>query len=114
MSVMQGDEIASPEPASESPAGFLFSDIPTSKGLPMRYLMRLLSIAFAIMVWPLTATLAAFSYQPSAHESLALDRMAKPVAVLPAARSRFRAFVDSARAHADFSAGHFDPGRLAA
>lgn len=80
----------------------------------MSVIMRLLSIAFAFVFWPFTAIAAAFTYQPNARESLALDRMAKPVAVLPAARSRFRAFVDSALAHADFSAGHFDPGRMAA
>lgn len=80
----------------------------------MRYMLRLLSIAFAILFAPVAAIFSAFSYQPSAHESLALDRMAKPVAVIPAMRSRFRAFVDGVRSHADFTAGHFDPGRMAA
>jgi len=80
----------------------------------MRYMLHLLSIAFAIVAWPFTVIVAAFTYHPNASESLALDLMAKPLGVLPAARSRFRAFVDSARAHADFTAGHFDPGRMAA
>ena len=53
-------------------------------------------------------------YQPTARESLALDRLVEPVAILPAKRSRFMAFIDSARTHADFTAGHFDPGRMAA
>ncbi|KRA42110.1 hypothetical protein [Devosia sp. Root635] len=53
-------------------------------------------------------------YQPTARESLALDRLVEPVAILPARHSRFMAFIDSARTHADFSAGHFDPGRMAA
>lgn len=53
-------------------------------------------------------------YQPTARESLALDRLVEPVAILPALRNRFMAFIDSARTHADFTAGHFDPGRMAA
>lgn len=88
----------------------------------MHYVSRLLSIALAAFVWP-----AAFmsdiaqvvfdympSFRPEACESIALDRVARPVAILPALRSRFRAFIDGARSHADFTAGHFDPGRLAA
>ena len=80
----------------------------------MRYMLRLFSIAFAILIAPLAFAISVISYQPSARESLKLDRLVEPVAVIPALRSRFRAFIDSARNHVDFSAGHFDPGRMAA
>lgn len=89
----------------------------------MRYMLRLFSIAFAILFAPVALAIDAISlatrsiadlYQPSARESLALDRLVEPVAIIPALRSRFRAFIDSARTHVDFSGGHFDPGRMAA
>lgn len=105
--------------------GPMAKHIHPSKGLPtMRYMLRLLSIAFAsLIIAPLAfvgetiaVSLRAVSdlFQPSARESLALDRLVEPVAIIPAMRSRFRAFIDSARTHADFTAGHFDPGRMAA
>lgn len=92
-----------------------------------RYALRLFSIAFAACfaavayIGDVTHNAlsaigrAAFElYQPSARETLELDRLVAPVAVLPKARSRFLAFVDRLRTHADYSAGHFDPGRMAA
>jgi hypothetical protein len=90
----------------------------------MARISRLLfSLAYAMIIVPLFAVGHAVSfvarsivylYQPTARESLALDRMVQPVAILPKLRSRFMAFIDSARTHADFTAGHFDPGRMAA
>lgn len=90
----------------------------------MRYILRLLSIAFAVLIAPplafvgesITVALRAVSdlFQPTARESLAIDRLVEPVAIIPAMRSRFRAFIESARTHIDFSASHFDPGRMAA
>lgn len=86
----------------------------------MRYMLRLLSIAFAFLAMNFGTAIAAIArtvtdlYQPTARESLAIDRLVKPVAIIPAMRSRFRAFIDNARNHVDFSAGHFDPGRMAA
>lgn len=88
-----------------------------------RFTRLLFSLAYAILVAPLLIIGEAVSYgvhavvslyQPTASESLALDRLVEPVAILPAMRSRFMAFIDSARTHADFIAGHFDPGRVAA
>jgi hypothetical protein len=92
-----------------------------------RYALRLFSIAFAACIAAVSyvgeaitdaltsLTRIAFNlYQPSARETLELDRLVRPVAVLPKARSRFLAFVDRLRTHADYSAGHFDPGRMAA
>ncbi|MGV8833259.1 MAG: hypothetical protein ACOH2N_14895, partial [Devosia sp.] len=76
----------------------------------MRYMLHLFSIALAFLFAPVAAIISAFAYRPTAHETLALDRIAAPVAVIPVQRSRFRAFVDSARSHVDFTAGHFDPG----
>lgn len=80
----------------------------------MRYFLRLLSIAFSIIVWPITAIANAFIYQPTAHEVLQLRSLAQPVAVLSTMRSRFRAFIDRALSHTHFTAGHFDPGRMPA
>lgn len=80
----------------------------------MRYFLRLLSIAFAIIIWPVTAIANAFAYQPSAHQVLGLRRLTHLVEVLPIMRSRFRAFIDRAMTHANFTAGHFDPGRMPA
>lgn len=84
----------------------------------MGRIFRLFSIAFSILVSalyaPIAAVFAAFIYQPTAHDSLTIDRLFEPVAVIPAMRSRFMAFVDNARSHLDFTAGHFDPGRMAA
>lgn len=90
----------------------------------MRYMLRLFSIAFAILIAAplalvgdaITISLRAVSglFQATARESLAIDRLVEPVAIIPAIRSRFRAFVDNARTHADFSSGHFEPGRMAA
>lgn len=56
------------------------------------------------------------SYQPGAAESLALDRVTRPVAVLPTVRSRFMAFVDRLGLHDLFNGAgfRFDPGRAAA
>jgi transcriptional regulator len=92
-----------------------------------RYTLRLFSIAFAACLAAVTylgdvthnavsaIARAAFDlYQPSARETLELDRLVAPVTILPKARSRFLAFVDRLRTHADYSAGHFDPGRMAA
>jgi len=88
-----------------------------------RFTRLLFSLAYAFALTPLFAVGQAVSfvarsifdlYQPTARESLALDRLVEPVAILPAMRSRFMAFIDSARTHADFTAGHFDPGRMAA
>lgn len=92
-----------------------------------RFALRLFSIAFASMLTAfgivgnaISNTVAHISraafelYQPSARETLELDRLVAPVAVLPKLRSRFLAFIDRLRAHADFSSGHFDPGRMAA
>lgn len=88
-----------------------------------RFTRLFFSLAYAILVAPLLIIGEAVSYgvravvtlyQPTARESLALDRLVEPVAILPAMRSRFMAFIDSARTHADFTAGHFDPGRMAA
>lgn len=88
---------------------------------------RLFSLAFAALLFVVTTPLTIISdvvsyaarcvtdlFQPTARESLALYRLVHHVAVIPAMRSRFRAFVENARAHVDFSAGHFDPGRIAA
>jgi len=80
----------------------------------MRFFMRLLSIAFAFLFAPLAFVVRAVTFQPSPAEALAIDRLGRPVTVLHKARSRFLAFMDSARTHADFSSGHFDPGRMAA
>lgn len=90
----------------------------------MARISRLLfSLAYAFALAPLLVVGHAVSfvarsivglYQPSARESLALDRLVEPVAILPAMRSRFMAFIDNARTQADFTAGHFDPGRMAA
>lgn len=82
----------------------------------MRYMLRLFSVAFAILCAPIAfiASAAAELFQPSARENLALDRLVEPVVILRALRSRFRAFIDIARTHLDYSAGHFDPGRMAA
>lgn len=88
-----------------------------------RFTRLFFSLAYAMIIVPLVAVGHAVSfvaraavdlYQPTARESLALDRLVEPVAILPAMRSRFMAFIDSARTHADFTAGHFDPGRVAA
>ena len=80
----------------------------------MRYMLRLFSIAFAILFSPVSAIFSAFAYRPTSTESLALDRLIEPVTIIPAVRSRFRAFIESARSHANFTAGHFDPGRMPA
>jgi hypothetical protein len=92
-----------------------------------RYALRLFSIAFAACITAVAyvgdvthnavsaITRAAFDlYQPSARETLELDRLVAPVAVLPKARSRFLAFIERVRSHDLYSASHFDPGRLAA
>ncbi|MBN9335064.1 hypothetical protein [Devosia sp.] len=92
-----------------------------------RYSLRLFSIAFAAIATAFAYVGEALSiaisslarsavalYQPTARETLELDRLVAPVTVLPALRSRFRAFIDRLRTHADFSSGHFDPGRMAA
>jgi hypothetical protein len=92
-----------------------------------RYALRLFSIAFAsfaavasIVGDALTAFVTAVGraavklYRPSARETLALDRLFAPVAVIPALRSRFTAFIERLRTHAEFNSGHFDPGRMAA
>lgn len=80
----------------------------------MRYMLHLFSIAFSIFIVRVAFALSVIRFQPTAAESLALDRLVQPVAVIPAMRSRFRSFVDSARTHVDFTAGHFDPGRMVA
>lgn len=92
-----------------------------------RYALRLFSIAFASMLAVFSIVGNAISntvvhigraafelYQPTARETLELDRLVAPVAVLSKARSRFLAFINRLRTHADFSSGHFDPGRMAA
>lgn len=92
-----------------------------------RYSLRLFSMAFAAFIAAVSyvshaiaevsshIARAAFDlYQPTARETLELDSLVAPVAVIPAMRSRFRAFIDRLRTHADYSAGHFDPGRMAA
>lgn len=92
-----------------------------------RYALRLFSIAFASMLAAFSVVGNAISnavsavgraafelYQPTARETIELDRLVAPVAILPALRSRFFAFIDRLRTHADFAAGHFDPGRITA
>lgn len=89
----------------------------------VRFTRPLFSLAYALALAPLLFIGEIVStvgraivglFQPTARESLALDRLVEPVTILPALRSRFMAFIDSARTHADFTAGHFDPGRMAA
>ncbi|MCR6673245.1 hypothetical protein [Devosia ginsengisoli] len=84
-----------------------------------RYLLFAFSAAFAFLLAPISFVADAIRdawpvYQPSASESLALDRLVEPVAIIPAMRSRFRAFVERLLDHDLFRAGHFDPGRCAA
>ncbi|GEM_PF-2384681 len=92
-----------------------------------RYVLRLFSIAFAACLAAVAyigdvthnvvsaiGRAATELYQPTARETLELDRLVAPVAILPKLRSRFLAFIDRLRTHADFSSGHFDPGRMAA
>ena len=55
------------------------------------------------------------NFQPNAGFSLALDSLLGVIdAELPISRSRVRAFIDRALTHPDFSADHFDPGRMPA
>lgn len=49
-------------------------------------------------------------YQPDAHEIVALGFIAPPREI-PESWRQFRAFIARALDHADYSAGHFDPGR---
>lgn len=80
----------------------------------MRYLMRLFAVAFAVLISPVTFFARAVMYQPSPAETLAFDRLTRPVVVLPTVRSRFTAFIERLRTHDLFAAGHFDPGRCLA
>lgn len=95
--------------------------------LMARYALRLFSIAFLACIAAVSYVGHAISnaasaigraafelYQPSARETLELDRLVAPVTILPALRSRFLAFIERVRSHDLYSAGHFDPGRLAA
>lgn len=86
----------------------------------MRYI-RIIAAAFlAALIWPVAAAISAIerfvfpAYQPDAATSLALDGITRRDDRATVLRSRFRAFVDRARTHAAFTAGHFDPGRMAA
>lgn len=73
---------------------------------------------------PLLAALTVFrsfaavllrSIRPPADLTLSLNHLARDAAAFGRdARSRFESFVDRARAHDLFTAGHFDPGRLRA
>lgn len=83
----------------------------------MRYMLHLFSIAFAILFSPIAFVfrLAAEAYQPTASEIIEADSIAP---ALPRS-SRSSAvgtcpFIERAKAHVDFTAGHFDPGRMAA
>lgn len=85
----------------------------------MRYMLHLFSIAFAILFSPVVdlARLVgeAFPrYQPTAAEIIEADSIARTAEIIPIQRSRHMSFIERAKAHVDFSAGHFDPGRLAA
>lgn len=77
---------------------------------------RLLALVLAVLVWPVAATITAVErfvfpdYQPDAATVLEFDRLMRRDERARVLRSRFRAFVDRARTHADFIAGHFDPG----
>lgn len=89
----------------------------------MRLFSRLFSIAFAALLLPLGSLIAAAvtvvidavpPCQPGAAETLALDRLTRPVANLPTVRSRFMAFIARLDLHDLFNgaAFRFDPGRV--
>ena len=90
----------------------------------MRLFSRLFSIAFPALLLPLGALIVAAvnavlvfpTYQPGASESLALDRLTRPVTTLSTARSRFMAFIARLGLHALFvgTGSRFDPGRAVA
>jgi hypothetical protein len=82
----------------------------------MRYMLHLFSIAFAILFSPVAFVfrLAVETYQPTAAEIIEADTIARTAEIIPIQRSRHMSFIERAKAHVDFTAGHFDPGRLAA
>lgn len=85
----------------------------------MRYMLHLFSIAFAILFSPIAFVVRVAAevfpaYQPTAAEIIEADSIARTADVIPIQRSRHLSFIERAKAHVDFSAGHFDPGRMAA
>lgn len=48
------------------------------------------------------------------HVSVALDELARPFTIIRDKASAFREFINRALVHDEYTAGHFDPGRMTA
>lgn len=76
--------------------------------------------AVAAIAWAFTDILVAIGHQAWAFVDIepqvaaALERLARTFAQLQDRSTAFAAFVQRALTHANYTAGHFDPGRMPA
>jgi hypothetical protein len=84
----------------------------------MRHLTRLIALVLAAIAWPFHAAFSAVERHVwpklEARDHLALDHAAHALDTGSTVRSRFKAFVARLLDHDLYTAGHFDPGRMAA
>lgn len=80
------------------------------------YLYRAARAAVTLILYPFVLCyrmieLAFFDVRPDARTTLAIGRRAVEAVDMQPSLSRFRAFLERAPRHANFTADHFDPGR---